>query len=152
MVSILKLFYKLPDRNKKQSTSIDFFLTYITFESNLLDMKYFILTVCTTLVLSCSSKAKKSVPSNAANFNDTALPKFIYAAGQALFDKTEPYKLIERTDSYFIYPDKDYEKVGEINEVCFVEGLVFFKEKWFLYYGTADSKIAVAVYDPSTKK
>ena len=90
--------------------------------------------------------------SNAANFNDPALPKFTYAAGQALFDKTEPYKLIERTDSYFIYPDKDYEKVGEINEVCFVEGLVFFKEKWFLYYGTADSKIAVAVYDPSTKK
>ena len=67
--------------------------------------------------------------SNAANFNGPALPKFTYAAGQALFDKTEPYKLIERTDSYFIYPDKDYEKVGEVNEVCFVEGLVFFKEK-----------------------
>ena len=64
--------------------------------------------------------------SNAANFNDPALPKLTYAAGQALFDKTEPYKLIERTDSYFIYPDKDYEKVGEVNEVCFVEGLVFF--------------------------
>jgi hypothetical protein len=30
--------------------------------------------------------------------------------------------------------------------------LVFFKEKWFLYYGTADSKIAVAVYDPAKKK
>ena len=54
-------------------------------------MKYLILTVCATLLLSCSSKAKKSVPSNAANFNDTALPKFIYAAGQALFDKTEPF-------------------------------------------------------------
>ena len=85
--------------------------------------------------------------SNAANFNDTELPKFTYAAGQALFDKDEPYKLIDRTDSYFIYPDKDYEKVGEVNEVCFVEGLVYFKDKWFLYYGTADSKIAVAVRD-----
>ena len=87
--------------------------------------------------------------SNAANYNDPNLPKFTYAAGQALFDKTAPYKMIDRTPSYFIYPDKDYEKVGEVNEVCFVEGLVFFKEKWFLYYGTADSKIAVAVYDPS---
>ena len=38
-----------------------------------------------------------------------------------------------------------YEKMGEVNEVCFVEGLVFFKNKWILYYGTADSKIAVAV-------
>jgi beta-1,2-mannosidase len=83
--------------------------------------------------------------SNAANFNDTVLPKFTYSAGQALFDKKEPYKLIKRTETSFIKPDKEYEKVGEVNEVCFVEGLVYFKGKWFLYYGTADSKIAVAV-------
>jgi predicted GH43/DUF377 family glycosyl hydrolase len=83
--------------------------------------------------------------SNAANFNDTSLPKFTYSAGQALFHKSNPAKLIGRTDNYFIKPDKEYEKVGEVNEVCFVEGLVFFKGKWFLYYGTADSKIAVAV-------
>ncbi len=83
--------------------------------------------------------------SNAANFNDPNLPKFTYAAGQALFDANNPSKLIDRTDDYFIFPDKDYEKVGEVNEVCFVEGLVYFKNKWFLYYGTADSKIAVAV-------
>ncbi len=85
--------------------------------------------------------------SNAENFNDPELPKFTYAAGQALFDKEKPYKILDRTDSYFIHPDKDYEKVGEVNEVCFVEGLVYFKGKWFLYYGTADSKIAVAVRD-----
>ena len=36
-------------------------------------------------------------------------------------------------------------KIGEVNEVCFVEGMVFFKNKWFLYYGTADSKIGVAI-------
>jgi len=83
--------------------------------------------------------------SNAANFNDSELPKFTYAASQALFDKEKPYKLIDRMEDHFIYPDKDYEKVGEVNEVCFVEGLVYFKDKWFLYYGTADSKIAVAV-------
>ena len=86
---------------------------------------------------------------NVANFNDPSLPKFTYAAGQALFDKSAPFKLIDRMSSYFIYPDKDYEKVGEVNEVCFDEGLVFFNQKWFLYYGTADSKIAVAIYDPS---
>ncbi len=83
--------------------------------------------------------------SNAANFNDKSIPKFTYAAGQALFDKNEPYKLIDRKENHFIYPDKDYEKIGEVNEVCFVEGLVRFKNNWFLYYGTADSKIAVAV-------
>lgn len=82
--------------------------------------------------------------SNAANFNDTTLPEFTYSAGQALFDKNQPFKLIGRTDTSFIHPDKSYEKIGEVNEVCFVEGLVHFKNKWFLYYGTADSRIAVA--------
>ncbi len=82
--------------------------------------------------------------SNAANVNDPSIPKFTYSAGQALFDKDKPYKLIARTDSSFLRPDKPYERVGEVNEVCFVEGLVRFKGSWFLYYGTADSKIAVA--------
>ncbi|NNE28319.1 MAG: glycosidase [Saprospiraceae bacterium] len=88
--------------------------------------------------------------SNAANFNDPDLPKFTYSAGQALFDKEAPYSLVDRTESYFVTPDKEYERVGEVNEVCFVEGLVFFKDKWYLYYGTADSKIAVAVFDPKS--
>jgi predicted GH43/DUF377 family glycosyl hydrolase len=83
--------------------------------------------------------------SNAANFNDSTLLKFTYAAGQALFDKNDPVKLLDRSDSFFIHPDRDYERIGEVNEVCFVEGLVYFNNKWFLYYGTADSKIAVAV-------
>jgi predicted GH43/DUF377 family glycosyl hydrolase len=88
--------------------------------------------------------------SNSPNYNDPDLPKFTYAAGQALFDKSEPYKLIDRLDDYFIHPEKDYEKTGEVNEVCFVEGLVLFKGKWFLYYGTADSKIALAVRNSPT--
>jgi predicted GH43/DUF377 family glycosyl hydrolase len=73
------------------------------------------------------------------------LPKYTYAAGQALFDLNIPYKLIDRSNSYFIFPNKDYELVGEVNNVCFVEGLVSFKNKWYLYYGTADSKIGVAI-------
>jgi predicted GH43/DUF377 family glycosyl hydrolase len=83
--------------------------------------------------------------SNAANYNDTSLPKFTYSAGQALFQADQPYKLKARTEKDFIHPDKVYEQEGEVNLVCFVEGLVHFKEKWFLYYGTADSRIAVAV-------
>jgi predicted GH43/DUF377 family glycosyl hydrolase len=83
--------------------------------------------------------------SNAPKFNDPDLPPFTYSASQALFDKENPYKLIDRLDKYFIYPDKPYEKTGEVNNVCFVEGLVFFRNQWLLYYGTADSKIAVTV-------
>jgi predicted GH43/DUF377 family glycosyl hydrolase len=83
--------------------------------------------------------------SNAASFGDPALPRFTYSAGQALFDREYPYRLAERSESYFIHPDKPYEIKGEVNEVCFVEGLVYFRNRWFLYYGTADSRIAVAV-------
>ena len=85
--------------------------------------------------------------SNAANYRFDGFPKYTYAAGQALFDLEAPYKMIDRTTEDFLHPEKDYEKVGEVNEVCFVEGLVFFKGQWFLYYGTGDSKIAVAVSD-----
>ncbi len=83
--------------------------------------------------------------SNAANMNDTSLPKFTYAAGQALFSKNKPYQLIDRSKNYLMKPEKKYELVGEVNNVCFLEGLVHFRNKWFLYYGTADSKIAVAI-------
>ena len=83
--------------------------------------------------------------SNAANYNETRFPKFTYAAGQVLFDTQKPYKVIARTNEPFIWPNQPYEKVGEVNEVCFAEGLVPFKGKWFLYYGTADSKIAVSI-------
>lgn len=83
--------------------------------------------------------------SNAANANDPELPKFTYAAGQALFSNDAPYKLIDRAPEYFIYPEEEYEISGEVNLVCFIEGLVYFRNQWFLYYGTADSRIAVAV-------
>jgi len=47
-------------------------------------------------------------------------------------------------DTYFMRPEKPYEITGQVNQVCFVEGLTEFKGVWYLYYGTGDSKIAVA--------
>ncbi|MFN7119762.1 MAG: glycoside hydrolase family 130 protein [Saprospiraceae bacterium] len=82
---------------------------------------------------------------NAERFQDTALKVGTYTAGQALFDRNNPVKLLDRTDTYFFKPDKPYEHTGQVNEVVFLEGLVWFKDQWYLYYGTADSKIAVAV-------
>jgi predicted GH43/DUF377 family glycosyl hydrolase len=76
------------------------------------------------------------------------LPEHTYAAGQILMDKNDPLKVISRTENYFFKPEKDYEITGQVGNVCFLEGLVPFQNKWFLYYGTADSKIAVAIYDP----
>jgi len=81
---------------------------------------------------------------NVPTKGDTTLPEGTYAASQILFDKNDPSKVVERMGQYFIKPDKPYEISGQVNHVCFVEGLVNYKNKWFLYYGTADSKVAVA--------
>jgi predicted GH43/DUF377 family glycosyl hydrolase len=75
---------------------------------------------------------------------DPAIANGAYCAGQALFDKNDPTKMIDRLENNFMRPDKPYELTGQINQVCFLEGLVPFHGKWFLYYGTADSRIAVA--------
>jgi predicted GH43/DUF377 family glycosyl hydrolase len=82
---------------------------------------------------------------NIPAIGDTALPEGTYAASQVLLDKEEPTRIVHRLEKYFMKPDKPYEVSGQVNEVCFLEGLARFKGKWFLYYGTADSKIAVAV-------
>ena len=76
-----------------------------------------------------------------------------YCAGQALFDKNDPEKLITRLDKPFLFPEEEFEKSGQYPAgTVFIEGLVYFQQKWFLYYGCADSKVAVAVYDPSTQQ
>ncbi len=82
---------------------------------------------------------------NIRSIGDTSLAEGTYAAGQVLIDKTDPTKVIKRLDNYFIKPDKPYEFTGQVNQVCFLEGLANFHNKWFLYYGTADSRIAVGV-------
>ncbi len=82
---------------------------------------------------------------NSDTDGDTDLPKGAYCSGQALFSSTDPTLLIDRLDHYFLKPDQPYEIQGQVNQVCFIEGMVPMNGKWFLYYGTADSKIGVAV-------
>ena len=81
---------------------------------------------------------------NNAKTGDPNLPDGAYTGGQLLFDAKDPARLIDRSDTYFIRPDQPYETVGQVNQVVFLEGMVPFRGRWFLYYGTADSKIGVA--------
>lgn len=72
-----------------------------------------------------------------------------YAAGQVLFDLKDPTKPIARLNQPFFVPSEPFEKSGQYPAgTVFTEGLVYFKNKWFLYYGCADSRVAVAVFDP----
>lgn len=85
---------------------------------------------------------------NAANAlkggGDRRLPEWTYAPGQVLLDPIDPTAVIARCEVPFMVPDQQYERSGQIANVCFIEGLVPFRGKWWLYYGTADSRIAVA--------
>jgi predicted GH43/DUF377 family glycosyl hydrolase len=82
---------------------------------------------------------------NIPSIGDSSLAEGTYAASQILLDPKNPSRVLERMDQYFLKPDKPYEISGQVNHVCFVEGLARFNNRWYLYYGTADSKIAVAV-------
>jgi beta-1,2-mannosidase len=69
-----------------------------------------------------------------------------YCAGQVLFDKNDPEKVLERLDKPFLVPEDSFEKSGQYPAgTVFIEGLVLFRNKWYLYYGCADSRVAVAV-------
>lgn len=73
-----------------------------------------------------------------------------YCAGQMLFSKTNPMKLITRLDIPFLRPMESFEKSGQyINGTVFIEGMAWFNNKWYLYYGCADSRVGVAIYDPA---
>ena len=82
---------------------------------------------------------------NADSGGDPALGPSAYAAGEALFDPKNPEKLLEQTDAPVLKPELPYEKTGQYAAgTTFAEGLVWFKDQWFLYYGCADSLVSVA--------
>ncbi|MBQ8046839.1 MAG: hypothetical protein IJ196_02820 [Prevotella sp.] len=72
-----------------------------------------------------------------------------YCAGQVLFSKKDPTKVIGRLDIPFFIPEADFERSGQYPAgTVFIEGLVPHNGKWYLYYGCADSRVSVAVYEP----
>jgi len=81
---------------------------------------------------------------NAEDGGDPDLGPNAYAAGEALFDAHAPPHLLTQTDHPDLKPEMPYEKTGQyIAGTTFAEGLVYFHDRWFLYYGCADSLVGV---------
>ncbi len=77
---------------------------------------------------------------------DPSLPKGTYSVGQVIFDKSDLETVVKRSDKPFMQPTLPHEITGQYQAgTTFAEGLVFFKGKWFLYYGTADSFVGLAI-------
>jgi len=89
---------------------------------------------------------------NAGNSQNIGVPDLgnrVYTGGQALYDANEPWKLLDRSDEPFIQPELEFEKSGQYEDgTTFIEGLVYFENTWYLYYGTADSMVGVVTWTP----
>jgi beta-1,2-mannosidase len=70
--------------------------------------------------------------------------KRVYRTGLALFSRHDPSKLIWRTGQPVFWPEKDWEKVGQVPNVVFLEGLAEKNGRYLLYYGSADKYVGVA--------
>ncbi|MDO6472583.1 glycoside hydrolase family 130 protein [Maribacter sp. 1_MG-2023] len=76
----------------------------------------------------------------------TKYPEGTYCGGQVLFDKNDPTKMLQRMEVPFICPSLPHEISGQYKAgTTFIQGLVYFNNKWFLYYGTADSMVGLAI-------
>jgi beta-1,2-mannosidase len=70
--------------------------------------------------------------------------KLVYRTGVAIFDRKDPRKLLWRSEQPIFQPEKDWEKVGQVPNVVFVEGMVKQQGRYLFYYGGADKYVGVA--------
>ena len=68
----------------------------------------------------------------------------IYRLGLALLDLDNPGKVIHRSDEWIFQPVEDYERFGDVDKVVFPCGWVEQDGQVRIYYGAADSSIALA--------
>ncbi len=76
---------------------------------------------------------------------DPSIGTNMYCGGQALFDQKDPTHLLARLDKPFIQPTEPWERTGLFKAgTTFIEGLALLHNRWFLYFGCADSLVGVA--------
>ena len=68
----------------------------------------------------------------------------VYRTAVAVFDRRDPRRLLRRSDQPMFVPEKDWEKVGQVPNVVFVEGMARQGTRYLFYYGAADKYIGVA--------
>jgi len=69
----------------------------------------------------------------------------VYSTGWALFDKKDPTKLLARSERPMFAAEKSWERIGQVPNVVFVEGMVRDGNRLTFYYGAADTHIGAVV-------
>jgi len=67
----------------------------------------------------------------------------VYRTGVVIFDRKDPSKLIWRSSAPLFSPEKEWEKVGQVPNVVFVEGMIKDQNRYLFYYGGADKYVGV---------
>lgn len=68
----------------------------------------------------------------------------LYRLGLALLDLDDPSKIIKRCDEWVFGPNEYYERVGDVPDVTFPCGVVLKGDELIMYYGAADTTMAIA--------
>jgi predicted GH43/DUF377 family glycosyl hydrolase len=69
--------------------------------------------------------------------------KLVYRTGVVIFDRQDPSKVVYRSDEPIFAPATEWEKVGQVPNVVFVEGMAQRQGGYFFYYGGADKYVGV---------
>jgi len=67
-----------------------------------------------------------------------------YRTGAVLLDLKEPWRVIARTPEPILEPEEEYEKVGDVPNVVFVEGNFTINNELIVIYGAADKVCCAA--------
>jgi beta-1,2-mannosidase len=70
--------------------------------------------------------------------------KLVYRTGIAVFDRSDPARLLWRSEEPVFAPEKEWEKAGQVPNVVFVEGMIRKGRQLFFYYGGADKYVGIA--------
>jgi len=68
----------------------------------------------------------------------------IYRVGLAMLDRDDPTKVLRRSPHHVLSPHEPYERIGDVPNVVFPCGATVVDGLIRLYYGAADTTVAVA--------
>ena len=70
--------------------------------------------------------------------------KLIYRTAVAVFDRHDPRRLLWRSAQPVFFPEKNWERIGQVPNVVFVEGMARVGKSYYFYYGAADKYVGLA--------
>ena len=68
----------------------------------------------------------------------------IFGIEAVLLDKSDPSKILSRTERPILVPEEEYEQYGRVPNIIFPTGAFVKSDTLFIYYGAADTCLALA--------